>query len=289
MKLYKRRKKVGLALGGGGARGCAHIGVIRALQEADIPIDCIAGTSIGSFIGGAYALGHLDELERILLRTTWSDIVKNFDPTIPKEGLFAGNRIVRLMEKLMPSSNFREAKIPYRAIATDLKTGEEVHIKSGKITDAIRASVAIPGILKPAQIKGRYLIDGGVVNPLPVDVARKLKADIVIAVDLNHNFMAEKQKNKKKINHHRIPLKGRITNLIVPTYPTIINVIENSVFMMQSQLTQKNLLIHKPDFLIQPDLKGAGIFDFHMAESLIEEGYRKTKKILKKIKKKLNE
>ncbi len=281
--MSKKRKKIGLALGGGGARGCAHIGVIKALQEAGISIDCVAGTSIGSFIGGVFAAGDFEKLERILLETKWKDVVKHFDPVIPKKGFFEGKKFVKLISQIIPNPNFKDSRIPYAAIATDLLSGEEVVIKSGNIVKAIRASVAIPVIVTPAKIGNRHLIDGGVVNPLPVDVVQKMGADIIIAVDLNRKFVTEKKKAKSQ-KSKKIPLQGKIANWITP-YPNIIDVVENSIFLMQDQLTQKNLLNHKPDFLIQPNLGSAGVFDFHKAKRMIDEGYQQTQKIIPKLKK----
>ena len=158
-------------------------------------------------------------------------------------------------------------------------SGKEVHLKKGNIIEAIRASIAIPGIITPARIKNRYLIDGGVVNPLPVNVVHNMGADIIIAVDLNHSFLQERRYSRQSFK------KNKIAKWLTPSRPNIIDIIESSIFMMQDQLTQKNLLVHKPDFLIQPDLGSAGIFDFHHAKKLIKEGYRQTQEIIKKIKK----
>ncbi|MBU1017714.1 patatin-like phospholipase family protein [Patescibacteria group bacterium] len=279
----KKRKKVGLALGGGGARGCAHIGVIKALTEAGIPIDCIAGTSIGSFIGGIYVAGDIDELERYFLKIKWKDVVKHFDPVIPKKGFFEGGKICQLIDKLLKHKSFQKNRIPFRAVATDLFSGKEEILKNGSLTQAIRASVAIPGIFTPVKRGSTYLIDGGVVNPVPVNVVRNMGADIVIAVDLNHNFIKEKMATKRSYGKD----KGRIYKWLAPTHPNIIDVIESSIYMMQDKLTEKNLLIHKPDFLIRPSLRSASIFDFHKAKGLIEEGYKKTRLQIPKIKKEL--
>lgn len=275
----KKIKKVGLALGGGGARGCAHIGVIKALQEAGIPIDFVAGTSIGALIGGIFAMGKIEEAEKILEKIRWQDVVKYFDPVIPKKGLFEGKKVVKLLEKILTQPDFRNARIPYIAVATDLLSGNEVHLKNGNIIDAIRASIAIPGIITPAKIKHRYLIDGGVTDPLPVNVVRDMGADIVIAVDLNHSFIKEKRYSGERFG------KNKLVKWLSPKRPNIIDVIESSVFMMQDQLTQKNLLEYKPDFLIQPDLGATGIFDFHKAKKIILKGYLQARKISKKIKK----
>jgi len=274
-------KKVGLALGGGGARGCAHIGVINALQEAGIPISCIAGTSIGAAIGGIYAKGKLDELKSVLIKTRWQDVVKHFDPVIPKQGLFDGKNIIKLLKIILPNPYFKNIQIPFTVVATDLLTGKEIHIKDGNIVKAIRASVAIPGIITPYKLNNKYLIDGGVTNPLPANVVKNMGADIIIAVDLNHSFIKEKRYSGHSIKNNKL------VQWLTPKHPNIIDVIESSLFMMQDQLTQKNLLICKPDFLIQPDLGTTGIFDFHEAKKLIKEGYDQTKKIIKLVKDKL--
>jgi len=274
-------KKVGLALGGGGARGCAHIGVINALQEAGIPISCIAGTSIGAAIGGIYSKGKIDELKLALIKTRWQDVVKLFDPVIPKQGLFDGKDIIKLLKIILPNPYFKDINIPFTAVATDLLTGKEMHLKDGNIVKAIRASVAIPGIITPYKLNNRYLMDGGVTNPLPVNVVKNMGADIIIAVDLNHSFIKEKRYSKHSIKNNKL------VEWLTPKHPNIIDVIESSLFMMQDQLTQKNLLIHKPDFLIQPDLGTTGIFDFQEAKKLIKEGYDQTKKIIKLVKDKL--
>ncbi|MBN2096235.1 patatin-like phospholipase family protein [Candidatus Peregrinibacteria bacterium] len=278
-----KRKKIGLALGGGGARGCAHIGVIKALNEAGIPIDRIAGTSIGSFIGGVYVAGDISELESYLLKIKWKDVVKHFDPVIPKKGFFEGKKICELIGKLLKHKTFQGNKIPFRAVATDLFSGKEVILKTGNMTQAIRSSIAIPGIFTPVKKGNVYLIDGGVVNPVPINVVRDMGADIVIAVDLNHNFIREKMATKRSYGKE----KGRIYKWLTPTHPNIIDVIENSVYMMQDKLTEKNLLIHQPDFLIRPTLGSASIFDFHKAKGLIEEGYQKTRLQIPRIKKEL--
>lgn len=281
--MKKRNKKIGLALGGGGARGCAHVGVIKALEEAGIPIDYIAGTSIGSFIGGIYVAGDIKELEEYLLRIKWKDVVGHFDPVVPKKGFFKGEKICKLIEKLLKHKTFRTNKIPFKAVATDLFTGKEVILKTGSITQAIRSSIAIPGIFTPTKKGGSYLIDGGVANPVPVNVARNMGADIVIAVDLNHNFIKEKMAAKRSYGRS----KNKLYKWLTPTHPNIIDVIESSVYMMQDKLTEKNLLIHKPDFLIRPHLGSASVFDFHKAKRLIEEGYTRTRLQIPKIKKEL--
>jgi len=274
-------KKIGLALGGGGARGCAHVGVIKALTEAGIPIDFIAGTSIGSFIGGVYCAGDIKALEEFLLKIEWKDVVKYLDPVLPKRGLFEGAKFRKIIDQLIPKSDFKYARVPYIAVATDLLTGKEVRIKSGNIADAIRASIAIPGIFTPFKKGKSHLVDGGVINPLPVSVVRDMGADIIIAVDLNHSFMKEKSVPKKTD-------QGKFLKWVTPDWPTIIDVIENSMFVMQDEITQKNLTVCKPEILLQPVLEASSIFDFHRAKKMIDAGYATAKKQIPAIKKLLN-
>jgi NTE family protein len=276
-----KRRTIGLALGGGGARGCAHVGVIKALAEANIPIDFIAGTSIGSFVGGVYSAGDIKALEEFLLKIEWKDVVKYLDPVMPKRGLFEGAKFRKIIDQLIPKSDFKYARVPYIAVATDLLTGKEVRIKSGNIADAIRASIAIPGIFTPFKKRNQYLVDGGVINPLPVSVVRDMGADIVIAVDLNHSFMKEKPVPKNTD-------QSKFLKWVTPDWPTIIDVIENSMFVMQDEITQKNLIVNKPEILIQPTLHASSIFDFHQAKKMIDAGYAITKKQIPNIRKLLN-
>ena len=278
----QKKLKVGLALGGGGARGCAHIGVIRALEEEGVRIHCIAGTSIGSFVGGIYAAGDIHALEDFLLKVKWKDVVRHLDPVLPKKGLFEGEKIRDLINRLLPEHDFGSTKIPYMAIATDLLSGEEVRITSGNMVDAIRASIAIPAVFTPFKKDDRYLIDGGVVNPLPVNAVREMGADIVIAVDLNHQFINEKLNSRRSYEAHE---KNKWSGWLTPAYPNILDVVENSIFLMQDQITKKNLDTDAPDFIIRPNLESAGMFDFHKAKNLIEEGYRAMKVEMSKLKK----
>jgi NTE family protein len=278
--MIKKQKTVGLALGGGGARGCAHVGVIKALQEAGIRIDCIAGTSIGAFVGGVFAAGNIDELEKYLLKIKWKDVVKYMDPVLPKQGLFGGEKVRTLADKMLTRHTFKNIKIPFIAVATDLETGKEAHLQTGKISEAIRASIAIPGIFTPFKKDGKYLLDGGLVNPVPVNVVRKMGADIVIAVDLNHHFFKEQLRSKESLKNS----KNKIAEWFTPSWPNIIDVIAGSVFMMEDQLAEKNFMIHKPDILLRPRLESASIFDFHHAKKLIDEGYRITKNQIPAIK-----
>jgi NTE family protein len=262
-------KTIGLALGGGGARGCAHVGVIKSLLSAGLRIQFVAGTSIGSVVGGIFASGDLESFEKYLLDVKWTDVVKHFDPGVPYRGLFKGNKVVKLLNRLITHKQFKDLAIPFTAVATNLETGEEVRLNQGKVIDAIRASIAIPGIFTPFKKGHRFLIDGGVVNPVPVDVVRQMGADVVVAVDLNHEFIKEKLRSRKRKHLE----KNNIVEWLTPDRPNIIDIIENSIFMMQNEITEKKMKSNKPDILVRPELNSARIFDFHKAGNLIGEGF----------------
>jgi len=188
-------KKIGLALGSGGARGLAHIGVLKFLEENNIKIDYIAGTSMGAIIGGLYASGlSANEIEKIALETDMLDIFKTlFDPSL-KRGFMAGNKMTAFIQENLKVENFEDCKIPFSCIATDIKTGERVLLNKGNIAEAIRASSSLPLIFKPVEVDKSMLTDGGLSEPVPVKTVSDMGADIVIAVNLDtHTFEEEKK------------------------------------------------------------------------------------------------
>jgi NTE family protein len=179
-------KRVALALGSGGARGWAHIGVIRALEEAGIPIDYVAGTSIGAFVGSIYAVGALDELERFVAELDWRAIVSLLDVEFPTQGLLDGGKIYNLLYGHLLERQIEDTQIPFACVATDLQSQAAVTFQTGSVVDAVRASISIPGVFTPHEHEGQFFVDGGVVNPVPVNVAQEMGGDIVIAVNLNY-------------------------------------------------------------------------------------------------------
>ena len=190
-----KRSKIGLALGSGGSRGLAHIGVIKVLEENNIPIDFIAGSSIGAMIGGFYAAGlDIKEIEEIALSINWRRIFSIlFDPHL-KQGLIGGEKLKTFIKNYINGKKFEDCKIPFAAVATDLKTGEIVILNKGEMAQAIRASISIPLIFKSAKIESRMLADGGLSAPVPAEIARGMGADIVIAVNLDKHYCDEECK-----------------------------------------------------------------------------------------------
>lgn len=299
----KKQLKIGLALGGGAARGWSHIGVIRALKKAGIPIHCIAGTSIGALIGGVYASGKLDALEELALNMNWKQVMSYLDIAYLKNGLLDGKKVKKLLSSNFTKKRIQDTSIPFIAVTTDLDKGKEVQLKSGNLVEAIRASISIPGILTPVKYKNHYLVDGGLINPVPVNVVRQMGADIVIAVDLNKEIAGRTTKTAKKTTtidkSRNIVLQKlekayksaensvtqKIDKWMNSKEPNIFDVIGNSINIMQYKIAKENLLTDPPDILIQPKLGPIKLFDFHRAETIIKRGEEETEKYIKRIEK----
>ena len=177
------RPTLGIALGSGSARGWAHIGVLRALTEAGIAPDFVAGCSMGAMVGAAFAAGRIEELEAWALSLDWRRVVGLVDVGL-RGGVFKGDRLLNIYQGQFVECPFSELSVPFAAVATDLATGQEVWLREGKVSDAVRASCTVPGLFRPVLRDGRYLIDGSVVNPIPVSLCRAMGAQVVIAVDL---------------------------------------------------------------------------------------------------------
>jgi NTE family protein len=292
-------KKLGIALGSGSARGWAHIGVIRSLQEARIPVDFACGASIGALVAGSHAAGFLDPLDKWARRLNWSHIIGFMDVMIPRSGLVEGERMINYLRQNITDSNIEDLLIPFAAVATDLKTGKEVWLHEGSLMDAIRASLSLPGIFTPCQRDGQWLVDGGLINPVPVSLCRSMGADIVVAVNLNSDIMgkprlrrmADPPKNGRNGENSRVQSRwsaflnqvsqqGNLTlfrNLFqeqTERGPSIFDVMATSVKIMQDRITQQRLAVEPPDVLILPKLAHIGLMEFNRAEESIEEGKR---------------
>ncbi|MBW2648539.1 MAG: patatin family protein, partial [Deltaproteobacteria bacterium] len=200
-------RKIGLALGSGSARGWSHIGVIQGLREEGIPIDMVCGTSIGSIVGGALATGTLDQLDEWVRELSWSDVIGFMDVMFPRSGFIEGEKIINFFKENLADQNIEAPSMPFAAVATDLMSGREVWLKSGSLMDAVRASISMPGMFSPFKHGGRWLVDGGLVNPIPVSLCRAMGADIVIAVNLNSGLMG-KHRIRKNLRRN-VSLKKR--------------------------------------------------------------------------------
>ncbi|OPY05149.1 MAG: NTE family protein RssA [Syntrophaceae bacterium PtaB.Bin038] len=181
----EKLRKIGLALGSGSAKGWSHIGVIRGLQEANIAIDIVCGSSIGALVGGAFAAGKLDEAEKLVRELAWSDIMGFMEVPVPRSGIINSEKIADYLRQRIGDPNIEDLPIPFAAVATDLTSGQEVWMRQGSLIEAIRASISMPGMFTPCFREGRLLVDGGLVNPIPVSLCRSMGANTVIAVNPN--------------------------------------------------------------------------------------------------------
>lgn len=298
------KKTVGLVLGCGSSRGWAHIGAIKALEEANIPIDFIVGCSVGSYIGAIYASGGIKSLKKFVLKMDGKKIFSYFDIVLPRSGLLDGTKRLRELFAIHTDvQNFSELKIPVLMVATDLEKGQKVVLKSGNILEALRASMSMPGLFAPARVNDRWLVDGGLLDPVPVSVARAMGADLVIAVDLSSGNISKRKRKKRELKKEDILMKqeenkNELLNKLSKYYetaelsfnnkvsdlfkkeapiPDIIETVTTSVNIMQDRITRINLAVTPPDILIQPHLGELKMLDFDQVEHTIEEGYIKAK------------
>jgi NTE family protein len=260
-------KKIGLALGSGAARGLAHVGVIRVLNEMGVRIDAVSGCSIGALVGAFLAADRLDDLNEHLSVLTMREQLRYVDLLFPKSGLVEGRRIERfLREHLGDDTNIEDLPIKFACVATDFKTGTEVIFKEGDLTGAVRASISIPGIFQPVPMNDMLLVDGGVVNPVPVQVVRDLGADFIIAVDVSPKVPEHDREINIRYGYAERPDTEDI--------PNIFEIIQGSINIMSSEINRMRLKRERPDVLITPDLDYFGLFDFHRYFLGVKEGER---------------
>ncbi|GAI40102.1 unnamed protein product, partial [marine sediment metagenome] len=206
--LKRKERKIGLALSGGGARGLAHIGVLEVLQKEGIPIDMIAGTSAGALIGAIYARGKdANLIKNKVLGLDWKRLASLVDLALPRSGFIGGKKVTNLLREFIGGDiKFGDLKIPLTCVATDIITGEEVAIKEGSVLQAVRASISIPALFTVVKWKGRYLVDGGLVNPVPVSVLKEMGADFIIAVNAIPDITERvSHMSKKGMKDHKEP------------------------------------------------------------------------------------
>ncbi|HET7289749.1 MAG TPA: patatin-like phospholipase family protein [Thermodesulfobacteriota bacterium] len=282
--------KVGIALGGGGAKGFAHIGVLDALGRAGIEFDMVAGTSIGALVGAVYASGNLPELERISRKYGVKDLPFLLGPTWPRKGLFSGNYIERLLGDIVRVQNIEDLGKPFAALAVDLNKAEVVTFTSGNLYRAVHASMSIPGLFKPVIDGDRILVDGGVLEPVPLSALRRLGADVVVAVDLLSNLTpvgTAPEKTPVFAEYIRflaerfymeglIEAKEREREIAV----SLVDIIQRSSIIAQRRLTEYNFRDNPPDVVIDPPLSDIKVLDFHRGESIVDTGRRAAEKAI---------
>ncbi|MFO1345591.1 MAG: patatin-like phospholipase family protein [Rhodocyclaceae bacterium] len=265
--------KIGVALGSGSARGWAHIGVLRALAEIGVKPDIVCGTSIGAFVGAAYANGDLNRLEGWVRSLTWQEVVSFFDVGA-RGGLIKGDKLMAFFERHFVDHDFSDLPLPFACVATDLLSGREVWLREGSVADAVRASVTLPGLLAPQARERQLLVDGGLVNPVPVSLARALGADLVIAVDLGSDVVGHRFKGRPQPSwRQRIDQwLGRADSAEAANGPSLLDVVAGSINIMQVRIARSRLAGEPADVLIAPRLAQVGLFDYHRGEEAIEEG-----------------
>lgn len=283
---------VGLALGSGAARGWAHLGVLQELAREGIAPQIITGCSIGAFVGAAAASGDLDKLVRWAETLKWQDVVSLLDVSL-RGGLIKGQKLIDFFERNFVDRDFTDLDQRFACVATELSTGREIWLHEGSVSAAVRASIALPGLMTPVLHQGRMLVDGGLVNPVPVSLCRAMGADVVIAVDLGSDMVG------RAFRHSAVepaPLEGTEagwTERLLSRFgfaaeegapaparvagggdnlPSLVSVISSSINIMQVRIARSRLAGEPADLLISPRVSQLGLMDYHRADEAIAEG-----------------
>jgi len=325
MGIFKKKElKIGLALGSGAARGLAHIGVLKVLIEEGIPIDYISGSSMGALVGAYFASkGEVTTLEEMVLGIDWRKLARLIDPNLifMLRGLIHGQKIKELLQVIIGDVEFKDLKIPLAIVATDTNTGEEVIIKEGSVIEAVRASISMPAIFMPVKYGRRFLIDGGVVNPVPAGVVRNMGATFVIACNVirelkrNKSMQVHRRKesfkpiSKSQVKKDVISLNGRLNRIIQkinfkdfwkafatfqakvqnkvrridPNTPNIFEVLIQSVYLMEYEIAK--LKAKEADIVITPNVSNLKVLDFYQRKEVIIKGFEAAKRVLPNIRK----
>jgi NTE family protein len=302
-----KHKRIGLALGSGGARGWAHLGVLQALAELGIPVEFVAGTSMGALVGAFFAAGQTDALRDLAENLDWRRLRQFFwEISLSRSGITDGRRLLEETQRLLGVAQFRELSLPFRAVATDLNNGGEVVLDSGHLLQALRASISIPGLFSPVWIGRRLLVDGGLVNPVPVNVVRGMGAEVVISVDVSHGIEPEKKPPPPPEHAPDMPagplrlpketggeepadamqvlenffdeVEQKVRKLKASwgkaeAKPDMVEVLVRSVRIMEAQIARARRMVEPPDVLIEPRVGAIGTLDFQRANEAIAAGY----------------
>ena len=292
-----KRPRIGIALGGGAARGWAHIGILRWLREHDLFPDVICGTSIGALVGAATAADGLDKLDIWARELSWQDVVSYLDVSF-NGGFIHGKRLFQFFESRFPDRDITQLPRSFGAVATELSSGQEVWFREGSMYRALRASVALPGLFTPVKHNDQWLVDGGLVNPVPVSLCRAMGAERVIAVDLNADLLSRRAADLQGVESGRldkafsrmqeIPWLANLGDGLMTrtqqwvndvtrsgdSIPSLVDVIAQSVYIMQVRITRARMAGDPPDVMLVPKLGHIRLLEFHRAAEAIDEGYR---------------
>jgi len=291
---------VSLVLGSGGARGLAHIGAIRALEERGFRIDSVAGSSMGALVGGMHAAGKLDDYADWVSTLEQSDVFKLVDWTLSGGGLIRGDRIIKRLKDMVGDARIEDLSIDFTAVAVDIEQGREIWLSKGSLFDAIRGSIAIPGLFTPHRYKGKLLVDGGILNPVPVAPTLRSLSDLTIVVNVNGPIPARHPRPAGDVadDAEKTPDESTLTERIrrffndlierddpevEDTEPGLVAMLMKSLETMESVITRQHLAVFQPDLVIEIPKDACMIHEFHRADELIDLGYRRTIKSLDRL------
>ena len=292
---------IGLALGSGSARGWSHIGILRSLAEIGIEPDLVCGSSVGAIVGASYAAGNLDRLEAWVTSLTRTDVARFLDLNLPLSGFVDAPRLRSFFAENVCAEDVRieELERTFATVSTDLETGREIWISEGSVLDAVWASISLPGLFPPIRYKGKWLVDGGLVNPVPVSVCRALGADIVIAVNLNGAIVGKHFIHQIKGEDDEVPSDGLFSAVrkTVRSYsaslfgsngtddaaPGLFDAISGSLNIVQDRITRSRMAGDPPDIVLGPRLSQIGLMEFYRAREAIDEGRECVRRMLPEI------
>lgn len=279
--------KLGIALGSGAARGWSHIGILKALDEYGLKPSVVAGASVGALVGAAYASRQLDELHEWVSTLKRLDIFRLMDTRLRGGGLMTGDRLMDTIAEEVGTGTIEDLSLAFGAVATDLGTGREIWLRDGPVIDAIRASSGLPGLFSPIRYRGDWVIDGGLVNPVPVSLCRALGADLVIAVNLNAHLVTRRRlfgddaddaggDDPSQLEKIADRISGwlRPAGRDSPDAPGILDVVGTSINIMQDRITRSRMVGEPPEVTLTPHLEDFQFMDFHRADHAVEAGRR---------------
>jgi NTE family protein len=284
------KKDVALVLSGGGARGCAHIGVIKVLEQHGFRITSIAGTSMGALVGGIYAAGYLPQFEEWMLSIDIKEVLKLTDFVISKKGFIKGKKVIGKIKEIVPTRSIENLNIPFCAVATNILDDVETVFTEGDLFEAIRASISIPTVFQPHQIGDKLYVDGGILNPVPVDRVKRSGNDLLVVSDVNSPVPYVKKADElsgfaeKDHTEHMNQLQSKLGHLIPDKKnldPGLIDLSYRSISLMTRRISELTLRQCSPDILISVSMDSFNLFDFYKAQEIIREGEEATLLALK--------